>query len=93
LPARSRTNDARALGARAAGIEPFQFQRDRPDDLQRVHRLILQSQEFTQALRLRYSLCGDKRCQPVFAGHAFEEADHPDQSIGWIIGFLRMWLG
>jgi hypothetical protein len=58
-----------------------------------VHRLILQSKEFTQALCLRYSLCGDKRRQPVFAGHAFEEADHPNQFIGWIIGFLLTWLG
>jgi hypothetical protein len=65
-------------------------QADRPNDLQWVHQLIHQSREFTQALCLRYSLCRDKRYQPVFAEHAFEEADHPDQLIGWMKehGFL-----
>ena len=64
---------------------------DQPNDLQWVHQLIHQSREFTQALCLRYSLCRDKRYQPVFAEHAFEEADHPDQLIGWMKehGFLN----
>jgi hypothetical protein len=63
---------------------------ERPNDLQWVHQLIHQSREFTQALCLRYSLCHDKRYQPVFAEHALEEADHPDQLIAWMNehGFL-----
>jgi hypothetical protein len=63
---------------------------ERPNDLQWVHQLIHQSREFTQALCLRYSLCHDKRYQPVFAEHALEEADHPDQLIAWMRehGFL-----
>ena len=56
---------------------------DRPNDLQWVHQLVHQSREFTQALCLRYSVCQDKRFQPVFAKHAVEEADHPDQLIAW----------
>jgi len=64
---------------------------ERPNDLQWVHQLIHQSREFTQALCLRYSLCHDHRYQPVFAEHAFEEADHPDQLIAWMKehGFLN----
>jgi hypothetical protein len=64
---------------------------ERPNDLQWVHQLVHQSREFTQALCLRYSLCQDKRYQPVFAEHAFEEADHPDQLIAWMNkhGFLN----
>lgn len=63
---------------------------ERPNDLKWVHQLIHQSREFTQALCLRYSLCKDKRYQPIFAEHAFEEADHPDQLIAWMDkhGFL-----
>ncbi len=63
---------------------------ERPNDLQWVHQLIHQSREFTQALCLRYSLCHDRRYQPVFAEHALEEADHPDQLIAWMKehGFL-----
>jgi hypothetical protein len=57
---------------------------DRPNDLQWVHQLVHQSREFTQSLCLRYSLCQDKRYQPVFAEHALEEADHPDQLIAWM---------
>jgi len=40
---------------------------------------------------LRYSLCHDRRWQPVFAEHALEEADHPDQLIAWMKehGFLK----
>jgi heme oxygenase-like protein len=57
---------------------------ERPNDLQWVHQLIHQSREFTQALCLRYSLCHDRRYQPVFAEHALEEADHPDQLIAWM---------
>lgn len=49
-----------------------------------VHQLVHQSREFTQALCLRYSLCRDKRFQPVFAKHAVEEADHPDELIAWM---------
>jgi hypothetical protein len=64
---------------------------DRPNDLQWVHQLVHQSREFTQALCLRYSLCQDKRYQPVFAEHALEEADHPDQLLAWMKehGFLN----
>jgi hypothetical protein len=64
---------------------------DRPNDLQWIHQLVHQSREFTQALCLRYSLCQDKRYQPVFAEHALEEADHPDQLIAWMKehGFLN----
>lgn len=64
---------------------------ERPNDLQWVHQLVHQSREFTQALCLRYSLCHDKRFQPVFAEHALEEADHPDQFIAWMKehGFLN----
>jgi hypothetical protein len=64
---------------------------DRPNDLQWVHQLVRQSREFMQARCLRYSLCRDKRYQPVFAEHAFEEADHPDQLIGGMKkhGFLN----
>jgi hypothetical protein len=63
---------------------------ERPNDLQWVHQLIHQSREFTQALCLRYSLCHDRRYQSVFAEHALEEADHPDQLISWMKehGFL-----
>ncbi|HEX7841690.1 MAG TPA: iron-containing redox enzyme family protein [Kofleriaceae bacterium] len=63
---------------------------ERPSDLKWVHQLIHQSREFTQALCLRYSLCRDKRYQSIFAEHAFEEADHPDQLIAWMgkHGFL-----
>ena len=63
----------------------------RPNDLQWVHQLVHQSREFTQALCLRYSLCRDKCFQPVFARHAVEEADHPDQLIAWMKehGFLN----
>ena len=64
---------------------------ERPNDLQWIHQLIHQSREFTQALCLRYSLCHDRRYQPVFAEHALEEADHPDQLIAWMKehGFLK----
>ena len=64
---------------------------DRPNNLQWIHQLIHQSREFTQALCLRYSLCHDRRWQPVFAEHALEEADHPDQLIAWMNerGFLK----
>jgi len=64
---------------------------ERPNDLQWIHQLIHQSREFTQALCLRYSLCHDQRWQPVFAEHALEEADHPDQLIAWMKehGFLK----
>jgi len=64
---------------------------ERPNDLQWIHQLIHQSREFTQALCLRYSLCHDRRWQPVFAEHALEEADHPDQLIAWMKehGFLK----
>jgi hypothetical protein len=63
---------------------------EHPNDLKWVHQLIHQSREFTQALCLRYSLCRDKRYQAIFAEHAFEEADHPDQLIAWMgkHGFL-----
>ena len=63
---------------------------DRPNDLQWIHQLVHQSREFTQSLCLRYSLCHDKRFQPIFAEHAVEEADHPDQLIAWMKkhGFL-----
>jgi hypothetical protein len=39
---------------------------------------------------MRYSLCRDKNYQSVFAEHAFEEADHPDQLLAWMTkhGFL-----
>jgi hypothetical protein len=62
----------------------------RPSDLTWVHQLVHQSREFTQALCMRYSLCHDKRYQKIFAEHAFEEADHPDQLIAWMgqHGFL-----
>jgi hypothetical protein len=62
-----------------------------PGDLKWVHQLIHQSREFTQALCLRYSLCKDKQYQTIFAEHAFEEADHPDQLIAWMEkhGFLE----
>lgn len=64
---------------------------ERPSDLHWVHQLVHQSREFTQALCLRYSLCHDKRYQSIFAEHAFEEADHPDQLIAWMTknGFLE----
>jgi Iron-containing redox enzyme len=63
---------------------------ERPSELAWVHQLIHQSREFTQALCLRYSLCHDQRYQRIFAEHAFEEADHPDQLIAWMgqHGFL-----
>lgn len=63
---------------------------EQPSDLGWIHQLIHQSREFTQALCLRYSLCHDRRYQAVFAEHAFEEADHPDQLITWMgkHGFL-----
>jgi len=63
---------------------------ERPSDLAWVHQLIHQSREFTQALCMRYSLCHDQRYQRIFAEHAFEEADHPDQLITWMgqHGFL-----
>jgi hypothetical protein len=57
---------------------------ERPSDLRWVHQLIHQSREFTQALCLRYSLCHDRRYQSIFAEHAFEEADHPDQLLAWM---------
>jgi hypothetical protein len=64
---------------------------ERPSDLNWVHQLVHQSREFTQALCLRYALCHDKRYQSIFAEHAFEEADHPDQLIAWMTknGFLE----
>lgn len=64
---------------------------EHPNDLRWVHQLIHQSREFTQALCLRYSLCRDRRYQTIFAEHAFEEADHPDQLIEWMgkHGFLE----
>ncbi|HEX4421102.1 MAG TPA: iron-containing redox enzyme family protein [Kofleriaceae bacterium] len=63
---------------------------ERPSDLKWTHQLLHQSREFTQALCLRYSLCQDKRYQSIFAEHAVEEADHPDQLIVWMNkhGFL-----
>jgi len=63
---------------------------ERPSDLTWIHQLVHQSREFTQALCLRYSLCHDRRYQRIFAEHAFEEADHPDQLIAWMTkhGFL-----
>jgi len=63
---------------------------ERPSDLRWVHQLVHQSREFTQALCMRYSLCRDKRYQAIFAEHALEEADHPDQLIAWMgkHGFL-----
>jgi hypothetical protein len=65
-------------------------QAERPSDLKWTHQLLHQSREFTQALCLRYSLCQDKRYQGIFAEHAVEEADHPDQLIAWMVkhGFL-----
>jgi hypothetical protein len=62
----------------------------RPGELKWVHQLLHQSREFTQALCLRYSLCHDPRYQSIFAEHAFEEADHPDQLVAWMTkhGFL-----
>jgi Iron-containing redox enzyme len=66
---------------------PF-FQRlhlaERPSDLTWIHQLVHQSREFTQALCLRYSMCHDRRYQSIFAEHAVEEADHPDQLIAWM---------
>lgn len=47
-------------------------------------QLLHQSREFTQALCLRYSLCHDQSYQGIFAEHALEEAEHPDQLAGWI---------
>jgi Iron-containing redox enzyme len=63
---------------------------EQPSDLKWVHQLLHQSREFTQALCLRYSLCQDRNYQGIFAEHAFEEADHPDQLIAWMDkhGFL-----
>lgn len=63
---------------------------ERPSDLSWIHQLVHQSREFTQALCLRYSLCNDKRYQSIFAEHAVEEADHPDQLLAWMSkhGFL-----
>lgn len=63
---------------------------ERPSDLQWIHQLVHQSREFTQTLCLRYSLCHDRRYQSIFAEHAFEEADHPDQLLAWMTkhGFL-----
>ena len=57
---------------------------ERPSDLTWVHQLLHQSREFTQALCMRYSLCRDKNYQSIFAEHAFEEADHPDQLVAWM---------
>lgn len=57
---------------------------ERPSDLTWIHQLVHQSREFTQALCLRYSLCNDKRYQSIFAEHAVEEADHPDQLLAWM---------
>ena len=73
---------------------PF-FQRlaraERPGDLKWIHQLLHQSREFTQALCMRYSLCRDRNYQSIFAEHAFEEADHPDQLVAWMSkhGFLE----
>lgn len=63
---------------------------ERPSDLKWIHQLIHQSREFTQALCLRYALCRDKNYQSIFAEHALEEADHPDQLAAWMNkhGFL-----
>jgi hypothetical protein len=63
---------------------------ERPSDLTWIHQLVHQSREFTQALCLRYSLCQDKRYQSIFAEHAVEEANHPDQLLTWMgkHGFL-----
>jgi hypothetical protein len=63
----------------------------KPDDLTWIDQLLHQSREFTQALCLRYSLCHDKNYQSIFAEHAFEEADHPDQLAAWMEkhGFLK----
>lgn len=63
----------------------------RPADLAWTHQLLHQSREFTQALCLRYSLCQDRRFQGIFAEHAVEEADHPDQLTTWMVkhGFLE----
>lgn len=64
---------------------------ERPSDLQQwMHQLVHQSREFTQSLCLRYSLCHDRRFQSIFAEHAVEEADHPDQLLAWMTkhGFL-----
>jgi hypothetical protein len=49
-----------------------------------VNQLVHQSREFTSALCMRYSLCRDPRYQSVFAEHAFEETDHPDQLLEWM---------
>jgi hypothetical protein len=57
---------------------------ERLSDLGWMPQLVHQSREFTQALCLRYSLCRDPRYQSVFAEHAFEETDHPDQLIAWM---------
>lgn len=64
---------------------------ERPSDLKWIHQLLHQSREFTQALCMRYSLCRDKSFQSIFAEHAFEEADHPDQLLAWMSkhGFLE----
>jgi hypothetical protein len=63
---------------------------ERPSDLTWIHQLLHQSREFTQAICLRYSLCHDKTYQRIFAEHAFQEADHPDQLVDWMgrYGFL-----
>jgi hypothetical protein len=64
---------------------------ERPSDLKWIHQLLHQSREFTQALCMRYSLCRDRNFQSIFAEHAFEEADHPDQLVAWMSkhGFLE----
>ncbi len=64
---------------------------EKPSDLKWIYQLVHQSREFTQALCLRYSLCHDKSYQSIFAEHAFEEADHPDQLLAWMEkhGFLQ----
>jgi Iron-containing redox enzyme len=64
---------------------------EKPGQLTWIHQLVHQSREFTQALCLRYSLCSDKNYKSIFAEHAFEEADHPDQLLAWMgkHGFLE----
>ena len=59
-------------------------QTSKVSDLLWAHQLLHQSREFTQALCLRYALCKDARFRGIFAEHAAEEADHPNQLAHWM---------
>ncbi|MEG4201993.1 iron-containing redox enzyme family protein [Microcoleus sp. Pol12A5] len=58
---------------------------EHPDDVRGwVRQLYYQSNDFTAALAMRYTMCRDFRYQRCFAHHATEEVDHASLLLDWM---------